>query len=196
MKFTAQQFQTERGRVQTEVFEDVKLRLSQGRMHGDFHMIAFLYICLTAGLSSAVFVLDLQLTSVDRPDKYEESTEAKEKARNEIGLVENQRAQKLTVARTNLMRARVSANKTIESANTAAAVKNKEAAAQAEIIYGRYQSQADLYYSVRQTRGLSSEALLAYIGTRLIDELGGITVGIDQPARVAYGTALNSTTRI
>lgn len=108
-------------------------------------------------------------------------------------LWQNQRAQKLTQARTRLTKVKVEANKTLDSARTAAKVTTKAAEAEAAIVYGRYESQGALYKQVRSNRGLSSEGLLAYIGTRLIDELTGITVGLDAPARVAYGNSLNTT---
>jgi regulator of protease activity HflC (stomatin/prohibitin superfamily) len=173
MKYKAQEFQTKRAAVQTTMFDEVQGRIKKGKMNS--------------------FVLDLQLTSVDRPDKYEKAVDDKENARNAIDLVTNLRAQKMTQAYTNLAKVRVEANKTIDSAKTEAAVTTKNAEAESAIVYGRYQSQGALYKSVRQERGLSSEGLLAYIGTRLIDELGHITVGLDAPARVAYGTMLNKT---
>merc|ERR1711988_963568 len=176
MDFLAQEFQTKRAAVQTAMFDKVKERLDAGLMYA--------------------FVLDLQLTSVDRPAAYEAAVDAKENARNEIDLARNLRAQKLTQANTNLMRTRVQANKTLDSANTQAAVTNKTAQTEAAVVYGRYESQGALYKQVRTERNLTSEGLLAYIGTRLIDELNHITVGLDAPARVAYGTSLSTTSRV
>merc|ERR1711998_489174 len=174
MQFNAQEFQTMRAAVQADMFERVKDRLDRGGM--------------------SAFVLDLQLTQVDRPAAYEAAVDAKENARNEIDLVTNLKAQKLTQAATNLLKVGVQANKTLDTARTQAAVVAKNAETEAAVVYGRYQSQGQLYASVRATRNLTSEGLLAYIGTRLIDELDHITVGLDAPARVAYGTTLSTNT--
>merc|ERR1711939_1295139 len=124
------------------------------------------------------FVLDLQLTNVYRPVLYERAVDLKENARNAIDFVTNQRSMNITQANTNLMRVRVQANKTLDTAVTQAAVIAKNAEAEGAIVYGKYASQAALYKKVRTDRGLSSEGLLAYIGTRLIDELDHITVGL------------------
>jgi len=174
MEFKAQEFQTKRAAVQTQMFERVKQRLDGGNMNA--------------------FVLDLQLTKVDRPTLYEAAVDEKENARNAIDLVKNLRSQKITQANTNLKRVRVQANKTLDTAYTQAAVVAKNAEADGSIVYGRYASQGALYKKVRQERGLSSEGLLAYIGTRLVDELDAITVGLSAPARIAYG--VNTTTRL
>jgi len=175
MLFKAQEFQTARAAVQAKMFDELKKRLTGGDMKA--------------------LVLDLQLTSVDRPKQYEKAVDNKENARNAISLSQNQRAQLIVQANTKLAKVTVEANKTMDSARTAAAVTTKAAEARAAIVYGQYESQGKLYNAVRTTRGLSSEGLLAYMGTRLIDELSGITVGLDAPARVAY-TLTNTTVRM
>jgi len=178
MKFTAQEFQTRRAAVQTKMTEDVAQRLSDGNMH------AVMY--------------NLQLTSIERPAAYEAAVDAKENAKSKIDLVANQKAQQITAATTAKMRAIVEANKTIDAADTAAAVAAKNAETEAAILQGRYATQGQLYGTVRAERNLTSTGLLSYIGTRLIDELDGIMVGFSAPARVSYGTALsnNSTHRV
>lgn len=173
MKFTAQEFQTKRAAVQTEMYQEVTSRLNAGNMDA--------------------LVLDLQLTSILRPPKYESAVDAKEQARNNIDRIKNQKTEKVTVAQTNLQKVTVNANKTLLTATTHAAVVTKQAEADGTVIYSQYAAQGALYKSIRETRGLSSEGLLAYIGTRLVDELTGMTVGIDAPARMSYGTTLNTT---
>merc|ERR1711924_269388 len=80
MKFSAQQFQTQRANVQTLMFQDVKNRLDAGQMHA--------------------LVLDLQITSILRPAQYESAVDLKEQARNNIDRVRNQKTEKLTQANT------------------------------------------------------------------------------------------------
>lgn len=168
-KFTAQEYQTQRAAVQQEMFRSVKARLLSGKMHA--------------------LVIELQVTNIERPKKYEAAVDAKEGAKNEIARVTSQRTQELVKANTKLMQTQVQANKTIDSAQTDAAMTAKTAEAEAAIVLGRYKSQGALYKQVRATRGLSAEGLLAYIGTRLIDELNGITVGLPAPAKVSYMNA-------
>merc|ERR1712010_441757 len=127
-----------------------------------------------------------------RPAGYESAVDAKEQARNDIDRIRNQKTEKLTQANTDLLRKQVAANKTIAVAQTVASVTQKNAEAEGAIIYGQYASQGALYKSVRETRGLSSAGLLAYIGTRLVDELEGMTVGLEAPARMSYSNALGN----
>jgi len=174
MDYTAQEFQTKRAAVQSAMLYAVKHRLTEGGMHA--------------------LVLDLQLTQIDRPPAYETAVDNKEQARNNIDRIRNQKSEKITQANTALARVQVSANKTIATARTQAAVVTKQAEANGAIIYGQYQSQGALYKSVRETRGLSSEGLLAYIGTRLVDEMTSMTVGLEAPARMGYASSLNTTT--
>lgn len=163
---TAQEYQTQRGQVQTDMFDQLKLRLDNGNMRAN--------------------ILDLQLTQVDRPASYEEAVDAKESAKNHIAQVTNARAQAITLAETELLKIQIDANKTLNTAQTQKSITEKNAAAEAAIVYGRYVSQAQTYYTVRSNRSMTSEGLLAYISTRLIDELGNMTVGLEAPATMSY----------
>lgn len=174
MKYTAQEFQTKRSAVQQAMTDAVNKRLTDGGMEATMY--------------------DLQLTKVDRPPTYELAVDAKENAKNTIDLVQNQKTQKITAAETSKMRIVVEANKTLDAAKTAALVATKNSQTEAAIVYGKYASQGAMYKIVRSERNLTSEGLLSYIGTRLIDELSHLTVGIAAPARVSYGTALSNTT--
>jgi len=174
MKYMAQEFQTKRAALQQAMTDDVNTRLTEGGMQATMY--------------------DLQLTKVDRPPTYELAVDAKENAKNQIDLVINKKQQQITSATTAKMRVIVEANKTIDAANTAALVLSKNAQIEAAIVYGKYESQGAMYKTVRYDRNLTSEGLLSYIGTRLIDELSHITVGIAAPARVSYGTALSNVT--
>lgn len=155
------------------MFDDVTARFQLGNMHA--------------------IVMDLQLTFVSRPALYDAVVDEKENARNAIDLVSNLRQQQITQANTQLLRTRVQANKTIDTATTQAAVIAKNAQVEGDVVYGRYASQGVLYKQVRSERNLTSEGLLAYIGTRLVDELANLTIGVEEPARVAFGTNLNAT---
>jgi len=175
-KHTALEYQTRRAAVQADMLTYLKARITQGKMHA--------------------IITDLQLTQVDRPAAYEAAVDAKENARNNIEKVKNNKAQQMTQAKTNLLKTQVTANKTLASARTAAAMTTKTAGAEASIVQGRYESQAATYKKVRTDRGLSSEGLLAYISTRLMDELDTMTIGMAEPALVAYGGNLSNTARV
>lgn len=166
--FSAQQFQTQRAAVQTKMLEAVKASFKKGQLHA--------------------FVIELQVTNLERPKNYEAAVDAKEAAKNEIETVKNARIQQVVKANTKLMKVKVTANKTIDTATTQAAITTRTAAADAAVVKGRYASLGKLYKGVRTAQGLSSEGLLAYIGTRLVDELNSITVGLPSPARVSYLT--------
>ena len=64
------------------------------------------------------------------------------------------------------------------------------AAAEAEVVTGRYRAQAATYKQAKLDSGLTSDGLLAYMSIRLTDELGGITLGVEKPAQLAYGPTL------
>merc|ERR1711934_64894 len=160
------EYQTMRAAVQQSMLKKLKTRLDEGQLHA--------------------MVLQLQVTNINRPKKYELAVDSKEAARNSIAQVQNKRAQLVTQANTKLMKVKVAANKTIDTAVTTAAITTKNAEAEAAIVLGRYKAQGELYKKVRETRALSAEGLLAYIGTRLVDELNDMVVGLDAPARMAY----------
>lgn len=171
-KHTALEYQTRRAAVQADMLTYLKARITQGKMHA--------------------IITDLQLTQVDRPAAYEAAVDAKENARNNIEKVKNNKAQQMTQANTNILKVQVAANKTLASARTAAAITTKNAEAEATVVKGRYDAQAATYKKVRVDRNLTSEGLLAYISTRLVDELEGMTVGMAEPANLAYGATLNN----
>merc|ERR1711988_554576 len=172
-KFTAQEYQTQRGAVQKTMRATVVNRMAPPPVQAN--------------------VLELQLTNIERPEGYETVVDLKEKARTDINRVQNQRAQSLPQANTNLLKARVEANKTLDTAQATATITLNKANADASVTLGRYVSQGTLYKQVRQTQGLSAEGLLAYLGTRLVDELPSITVGLAAPARSSYASSLNAT---
>jgi len=163
---TAKQYQEQRGQVQIDMFAQLKLRLQNGNMRAN--------------------LLDLQLTQVDRPVSYEAAVDAKESAKNYIAQATNNRAQAITIAETELLKIEIDANKTLNTAATQKSITEKNAEAEAAVVYGRYVSQAQTYYTVRSNRSMTSEGLLAYISTRLIDELGNMTVGLEAPATMSY----------
>ena len=164
-EFTTQEFQTQRSLVQSAIYDKLAARLAS-------------YLDTD--------VVDVQLTFIERPAGYEYEVDRKEAARNDIDKAENERAQALTQANTVLLEAQINANKTLDTARTTAANALTYAQAQADVITGRYVSLAETYLAVKTTHGMSNEALLTYVATRLQGDTVGATFGLDAPAKTSY----------
>ena len=140
----------------------------------------------------ATQVFELQLTMVERPAEYEEAVTAKENARNDIDLATTERQQALTQAQTALLEAMTEANRTINAAQTQAAVISSFAASNASAVTEQYDKWASLYDSVKTEHSMTTEALLAYIGNRLMAELPGVTVNLESPAYTQWKSSLST----
>ena len=116
--------------------------------------------------------------------------DAKESARNQIILVTNRKAQTVTNATTQKLRAVVQAQRIVNAAKADADVILKNSQSEADIIYGRYTSQGATYKNVREGLNLTARGLLVYIATRFVDELENITVVLPALAKVAYNGRL------
>merc|ERR1712196_86245 len=90
-------------------------------------------------------VIDVQLVYIKRPPEYESEVDAKESARNDIDKANNERAQAITQAQNTLV----------------------AATAEASVLTTRYATLAATYKNVKTIHGMSNEALLTYIATRL-----------------------------
>jgi regulator of protease activity HflC (stomatin/prohibitin superfamily) len=163
-RYAAQEFQTQRGLVQTEIYTLVSERLDRF-MHTD--------------------VIDVQLVYIKRPPEYESEVDAKESARNDIDKANNERAQAITQAQTKLLAAETAANKTLDTARTAAQNTLVAATAEASVLTTRYATLAATYKNVKTIHGMSNEALLTYIATRLRGSVAA-TISLDGPAQTSY----------
>eukprot|EP00617_Octactis_speculum_P019273 CAMPEP_0185770132 /NCGR_PEP_ID=MMETSP1174-20130828/57665_1 /TAXON_ID=35687 /ORGANISM="Dictyocha speculum, Strain CCMP1381" /LENGTH=308 /DNA_ID=CAMNT_0028455453 /DNA_START=22 /DNA_END=948 /DNA_ORIENTATION=- len=166
------EFQTKRVQVQSSIYEHLAERIEN--LESD--------------------VIDVQLTFIDRPDDYEAAVDLKEAARNDIDQAENEREQALIQAETVLLEATTTAEKYLDTAQTNADNTLAYATAEAEAITDHYQTLAETFKAVRTTHSFSSEALLTYVATRLVDSAVGVTIGYDAPARVSYASELSSGT--
>lgn len=136
-------------------------------------------------------VIDVQLTSIERPVDYEAAVDLKEAARNDIDQAENEREQALIQAETILLEATTTSEKYLDTAYTTADNTLAYAIAEADAITNYYETIASTYKAVRSTHSFSSEALLTYIATRLVDSSTGVSIGYDAPARVSYASELS-----
>lgn len=187
-KYTCQEFQTMRPYVNDEMQKQVETELSKAIYpennddaevtYGDFDG------------SMATLVSDLQLIYVWRPDVYEEAVTSKENARNDIALAEAERDQAITQAQTVQLEAYTEANRTINGAQTEATVIKQFAASNASAITEQYAAWTELYTAVKQAHGFTTDALLAYIGNRLMAELPSVTLNLESPAYVSFKDSL------
>lgn len=156
--FTTQEFQTKRAQVQLDIYDRLLVRLGK-YMETD--------------------VIDVQLSNIQRPREYEAEVDAKEQARNDIDQAENERDQALTRAKTVLLQAYSSANKTVNTAETNAENMLVEARAKAEVIRSRYQALAASYSIAKRLHNFTDGEVLAYVANRLVGETSDTTVALD-----------------
>ena len=186
-KFTTQEFQTMRAQVQGAMLSQVggELSLALDPLDNDEVVGEF-------DSSMATQVFELQLTMIERPAEYEGAVTAKENARNDIDLATTERQQALTQAQTALLEAMTEANRTINAAQTQAAVISSFAASNASAVTEQYAKWASLYDTVKSEHSMTTEALLAYIGNRLMAELPGVTVNLESPAYTQWKSSLST----
>ena len=131
-------------------------------------------------------VFDLQLRNIDRPSKYEIAVEAKESARADIILAQNERKQALVKADTALSKARLQANQTMDKANTDAAVIKARANATASSVLNKYEELARIYGGAKVTHALNDVGLMAYVGNTLHASGKSAKVQMPHTAKVDY----------
>jgi len=66
------------------------------------------------------------------------------------------------------------------------------AAAEADVISGKYETLASTYAKVRRIHNMSTEALLTYIATRLRAGAKDATIGVTGPAKTSYVDELST----
>lgn len=161
--FTALEFQTMRDSVQrdmaTKVSNDLRLLLKAE-------------------------VLTLNLRNIERPHKYQDAVNAREAARADIDLAIYQRKQQIVKANTQLQQASLTANKTINTAETLAAVKVAFAEAAYNATMDRYSTYARVLSHAQGQHKLSNKGVLAWHGNELAQESDH--VAIDSASRFSY----------
>lgn len=135
-------------------------------------------------------VIELQLINVLRPDSYEEAVRSKETALANITLARQQRQQLVTTANTQLLVAKKNANMTLHIANTTAAVILANAQVQALTLEIQYRTYLSVFRAVQEAQNLTTEGLLAYIGTRVIASMDAVGLRMDAPAQASWRSEL------
>ena len=132
-------------------------------------------------------VTDLQMSNIERPQKYEEALQAKENAKESILSATLERPRQLVDVNTKLEEARTQADITIALAESKARIARTKAEAEAVAIRKAYEAEAKIYSSVMQQQNLTIEGLLSYLSVRVVGESGNtVYAGLDAPAKTKY----------
>eukprot|EP00977_Amphora_coffeiformis_P028370 scaffold34938_cov261-Amphora_coffeaeformis.AAC.9 len=169
--FNISNFQNKRGEIQTRMEDNLRLKLEGTQEDG----------------SDGVYAraISLQLSNVDLPDEYSEAVAEKQSANEDISLAENERTQAITKAGTALNTAKEEARQIYDSAVNNANITLTEARLQAEETLFRYQTETTVLVGVRETLGLSTDGLLAYLTNQLYAEAPHLEVHAEEPAKLS-----------
>jgi prohibitin 2 len=171
-------FQAERGMIQESMTQALKYKLEGDPDDPD---------------DTGVYALavGLQLRNVMIPMEYSQAVAAKQEANEDVGLAINQRQQQVTLAETTLQTSLESARKINDTAIINKQLMIAEASLEAEGIGVQFNTEADIYSNVKTTLGLSTEGLLAYLGTRALDSTeNDVKLTITEPAQASYKAEL------
>ena len=171
-EFNIASFQNQRGFVQTRMFENIKLKLEGDPTKADdFGVYA-------KAVSS-------QLRFLRLPSEYQQAVSAKQEAEEDIVFAINQRKQNITQSETELLLAELEAQKILESAANDAELMIMEAKLAAQETLYAYEQEAAILLDIKDSLGLTTEALLAYTATMLIEETSRLSLSAGEPARLS-----------
>lgn len=122
-----------------------------------------------------------------RPESYEKVIRNKEAAKENIKVAESQRPRQVVEANTEKEEARAQAKITIQRAESEARVSLSKARAEADSIRAAYEAETNAFLKLKQESLNSTEALLSYLGVRVISENNNtVNVALDAPARTKF----------
>jgi len=128
----------------------------------------------------------LQLRNIELPREYTQAISDKQSAAEDVGLAINQRNQMMTQASTNLQAAEENAKRVMDTAQANAEILLSEAQLQADGIKVDFETEADVYRQVKESLNLTTEGLLSYLGSRLVEETGQLDLSLTEPAKASY----------
>lgn len=167
--YTASEFQTKRGEVQALMEENVSDDLD------------FLDTILA----------QLQLSSVQRPESYEDAVQEKETARTEIDLAVNERDQEILKIEAEVLRGEQQVLEILDTAYTNANVTILEAKVNAEAVVYLIQTYQDYFTRAKSTLGFSEpEEVLQWFENRLYSNKDK-TMSVEFPSQIGYGVHAN-----
>jgi len=162
--YTASEFQTKRGAVQTLMEEEV-------------------YTSLNA---LDTILAQLQLRSVFRPEEYEEAVQEKETARTEIDLAINERDQDLLKIDAEVLRAEQQVQEILNTAHTNANITILQARTEAEAVVNLIAAYQDYFEEAKLRLGFETpEDILVWFENRLYGNKNK-TMSVHFPSRLGY----------
>jgi regulator of protease activity HflC (stomatin/prohibitin superfamily) len=165
--FSTTEFQTDRGRYQESLREIMRAYCNS--LHCELN--------------------DLQVNKVQRPYEFESAVKEKEAAKENIKVATNERPRKILQAQTELEQANKQAEIIMNNAKTQAKILKNKATTEAKSLKIQYEKDLDVYNKVKESQGLSNEALISYIGIRAIaNSKKDVNLAMQSPAKTSYST--------
>jgi len=163
--FSTTEFQTDRGRYQESLREIMRKYCND--LHCELN--------------------DLQVNKVQRPYEFESAVKEKEAAKENIKVATNERPRRKLQAETELSKAEKQAEIIMNNAITQAKILNNKAETMAKSLKFQYDKDFEVYKKVKESQGLSNEALISYIGVRAIaNSKYDVNLAMQSPARTSY----------
>lgn len=171
-EFNISNFQNKRGVIQSTMEDNLRLKL-EGTVEKEN--------------ADGVYAraISLQLSNVDLPEEYSRAVAEKQSANEDISLAKNQRTQNITKARTELNTAKEEARKIYDNAQNDANITLTEARLQAEETTFRFATEKEVLIGVRDTLGLTTSGLLAYLTNQLYASVPHLSVAAEEPIRLS-----------
>lgn len=181
-EFKITDFQNKRGEIQEAMFDNLRLKLEGNVTEG------------TQGIYARA--VELQLRELGLPNEYKEAVRSKQSAEEDIALAKNQRQQETTKADTALLRAKEEARKIMDTANNEVEILLTEANLAAQETTFAFEQEAVTIVDVKNSLGLSTNGVLAYLANGLLADVGTLKVSTLEPARLSRSDELSTATVI
>jgi regulator of protease activity HflC (stomatin/prohibitin superfamily) len=174
-EFQVTAFQQKRNLLQDRMFENLRIKL-EGDGSG----------------SRGVFAkaISLQLNNVELPEEYAAAVAEKQAAEEGIALAKAERTQNVTKAETEFLTAQEEARRILATATIEAELLLMEAKLEAEETIYAFAQEAETLVNVKQTLNYTTEGVLAYMATKLIEEAPNLSVSTGEPAPLTRPNAL------
>jgi len=177
-EFQVSNFQNKRGEIQSAMEDNLRIKLEGNA---------------TSGIEGVYAeALSLQLRNINLPEEYSDAVRNKQSAEEDIALAKNQRQQETTRARTDLLRAMEEAQKILDTANNDASILLTEATLSAEETTFAFEKEAQTIVDVRDSLGLSTDGVLAYLANGLLADIENLSVTTGEPARLSRSVDLST----
>jgi regulator of protease activity HflC (stomatin/prohibitin superfamily) len=170
-EFQVTEFQSKRGIIQTKMDENLRLKLEGDEERG------------LDGVNAVA--VSVQLRFIGLPFEYNDAVAEKQAAEEDIALAVAQRKQETTKASTGLLRAREEARKIMDTAVNEAEVLLTESRLKAEETLFSFEKEADALVQVKESLGLTTEGVLAYLSNMLLAEASNLRVTTGEPAMLS-----------